>query len=356
MDGGDSVKSGATSGSFDSLEEKLQGLQDILEVAKNVVSSLNLDSVLQNILGHALDIAKMPAGSIALYDDDRRQLTLHAFSGLSATFVEKKSWKVSIGGMTARILEHRGIFTVEDTALVDFFNNPLALKEGIRSVLAVPLRVQEKIVGILYLDDFRPRRICESRLGLLSILASFAAMSIDNACLHARMRALACTDGLTGLYNHRQFKTIFRDELARALRYQKNLALVFLDVDDFKAFNDRFGHPLGDRVLVEVAEILRSSFREGDILCRYGGEEFVVILPEASLEDALAAAERSREAVCGHEVAVGPDGAAVHLTVSVGVASFPRDGKTVSDLLQTVDALMYRAKKEGKNRVYHRRR
>ncbi len=333
------------------LEEEVRGLRDILEVARVVVSSLDLDAVLQNILQNAMEIVKMPAGSIALYDERARELTLHAHAGLSEAFVSRRTWRISSAGLTARILGESEPFVIEDTQEVDFFNNTLALAEKIRAVVAVPLRVQEKIVGILYLDDFQPRRIPENRLRLLSILGSFAAMSIDNARLHETMRGLACTDGLTGLYNHRQFKNVFRDELARGVRYGSRLSLVMFDIDDFKAFNDTYGHPVGDRVLVNVAEILQDAFREADTICRYGGEEFIAILPETCLNDALVAAERARRDI--EERSNGIDGVRKGVTVSVGVATFPGNGSDAESLLKTVDNLMYRAKEQGKNKVYY---
>lgn len=335
------------------LEEELRELRSILSVAQVVVSSLELDEVLDNILGSAMAIMEMPAGSIALYDEDRSELELHAHAGLSETFVAKERWKVKPGGLTHHILEEGELFIVEDTAEADFFNNPLALAEGLRSLIAVPLKIQNKIVGVLYVDDFKPRTFPEQRLRPLSILASFASMSIDNARLHERTRQLACTDGLTGLYNHRQFKQIFREEMARTVRYEKPLSLVMFDVDDFKKFNDTYGHPNGDKVLVDVAQILQHALRECDLVFRYGGEEFIAILPETGIEEALVAAERARREIQDRT----PDSlgsiAGHGVTVSAGVAAYPRDGGDLDTLLKATDDLLYMAKKHGKNKVYH---
>ena len=335
------------------LREELRELRSILDVAQIVVSSLELDEVLDNILASAMGLVEIPAGSIALYDEDRSELELHAHAGLSETFVAKERWKVKPGGLTHRILEEGQLFVVEDTTQAEFFNNPLAVAEGIRSLIAVPLKIQNKIVGILYVDDFIPRQFPENRRRLLSILASFASMSIDNARLHEKTRLLACTDGLTGLYNHRQFKQVFSEEMARTIRYRKPLSLVMFDVDDFKKFNDTYGHPNGDKVLARVAEILEASLRSCDTVFRYGGEEFIAILPETGIEEALIAAERARAGVEeGTRTALG-DIADHGVTVSVGVATCPRDGKDADGLLMATDDLMYMAKKHGKNKVYH---
>lgn len=334
-------------------DEELSCLREVLSVAQVVVSSLDLDEVLHNILCSALGIMDMPAGSIALYDESLNRLQLHAHIGLSEKLTARSSWSVTTGGLTHRILSEGQLFVVEDTQGEAFFKNPLALEEGIRSLIAVPLKIQDKIIGILYLDDFVPRTFFAMRLHMLSILASFATMSIDNARLHVKTRLLACTDGLTGLYNHRHFLLSFEEEMARAIRYEKPLSLVMLDVDDFKRFNDTYGHPVGDKALIAVAKTLHSLLRTCDFSFRYGGEEFIAILTETDIDKALVAAERLRQGIINSTrdalVGIVPEG----VTVSIGVASYPRDG--FGDvLIKEVDDQLYRAKREGKNCVYYR--
>jgi len=139
------------------LEEELRGLKDILTVAQVVVSSLDLDEVLANILGSAMAVMEMTAGSIALYDRPSNKLELHAHQGLSRRFVSHDRWTVKQGGLTDTILAKGKLFIVEDASQTDSFNNPLAVEEGIRSLIAVPLKIQDKPVGILYVNDFVPR-------------------------------------------------------------------------------------------------------------------------------------------------------------------------------------------------------
>jgi len=334
-----------------SLANQVRGLKDLLRVAQAVVSSLDLDEVLQNILCSAMGIMEMPAGSIALYDHEKRRLTLQAHAGLSLAYTVRRKWKVKEGGITQHILNKDEPFIIEDIDRLSFNLDPLTRAEGIRSIVAVPLKVQEATVGILYLDDFRPRVLGSEKLGLLAVLASFAAMSVANARLHREMSQLAHTDGLTGLYNFRHFQEKLRAEVARAGRYGKPLSLIMFDIDDFKAFNDAHGHPCGDQALMIVTDILREALRECDLLFRYGGEEFMAILPETGLHAALTAAERAREAIAGQSAdRLGPIGLGV-LTASVGVASFPRDARGPDELLRVVDGLLYQSKRGGKNRV-----
>jgi diguanylate cyclase (GGDEF)-like protein len=297
----------------------------------------------------------MPAGSVALYDEATGQLQLHAHAGLSETFVAHDRWMVKPGGLTFEILEIGAPFIVEDTQRADFFRNPLAITEGIRSLIAVPLKMQQQIVGVLYVDDFRPRTFPEERVELLSILGSFASMSIDNARLHQRTVELACTDGLTGLFNHRHFKRLFQEEINRSIRYDKPLSLILFDVDNFKKFNDTYGHPAGDVVLQQMARMLRQLLRACDTLCRYGGEEFVALLPETSFCEAVNVAERIRHLVeTESPLFLDHLAAGQGITVSVGVATFPEDGEGLTELLKAVDELMYAAKRKGKNQIHYR--
>lgn len=336
------------------LEEELKGLKNVIDVAQVVVSSLDLDAVLGNILRSAMAVMDMPAGSLALYNQAGDFLELHAHHGFSSEFITQDRWTPVPGGLTDRILSGGEVLVIEDTRQAECFNNPLALKEGIRSLVAVPLKIHRRVVGILYVNDFVPRPQDGLRRRMLKILASFAALSIENAQLHQRTQALASTDGLTGLGNYRQFKKQFAEELARAGRYHKSLALVMFDVDDFKAFNDRYGHPMGDRILVAVADILRDTLRDCDFTYRYGGEEFMAMLPESSLEAALAAAERARVRIA-REAHLHPGTMLTEgVTVSAGVAVFPGDGEDAGSLLQAVDDLLYAAKRKGKNKVHHR--
>ena len=166
-----------------------------------------------------------------------------------------------------------------------------------------------------------------------------------------RTRRLANTDGLTGLFNHRFFQERLTEEFDRAQRYEKSLALVLVDIDFFKNYNDHYGHPRGDQALIRVARILRRSSRTSDIIARYGGEEFAALLPEASGDEAWIYAERVRSRIA--KVVFGDadaehDG---HLTVSCGIAVLNDGASSPRELLQQADEALYSAKREGRNRT-----
>lgn len=160
--------------------------------------------------------------------------------------------------------------------------------------------------------------------------------------LQAQAELLAVTDGLTQLYNHAYFVEQLGLEIKRIQRHSGTFALLLLDIDDFKKYNDTHGHLLGDELLKRVARTIRATVRETDLAARYGGEEFVVIAQGATKEQATALAERIRRAV---ELSTP-------ITVSIGISEYPGDGKTIEELIEAADQAMYGAKREGKNRVY----
>ncbi len=168
---------------------------------------------------------------------------------------------------------------------------------------------------------------------------------------NATLKDLSIRDGLTELYNHRYFQENLSLEILRSERYAKRFSLVFLDVDFFKQYNDTHGHPAGDTVLIALAKLLTGSLRKSDIVARYGGEEFVLILPETSRENAFAVAETVRKKIADHPFPGRQTQPQGMITVSMGIAVFPEDGKDGSTLLQHADNALYRAKEGGRNTV-----
>ncbi len=332
------------------LHEEIRGLRDLLSIAQIVVSAIEMAEAAQNILYCSMAALDMPAGSVVLFDEPSRTFHLKAHVGVSGP---GKSWPLREGGLAQQALEGGGIVAVEDAHLTPERLSPFALQAGIRSVAAVPLTIQQQAVGVVYLDDFVPRRFCDSGLKALAALAPFASMSIDHARVHEYTCQLASTDGLTGLYNYRMFRHMVKDELSRMSRYRKPMSLILYDLDNFKLFNDTYGHPAGDKALKATAEILRESLRECDILFRCGGEEFIALLPETDIEEALVAAERSRFGIEAKSAQYLKEITDCALTVSVGVASYPRDGLELEALLQRLDDHLYTAKRRGKNLVHY---
>nr|MBP7297209.1 GGDEF domain-containing protein [Acidobacteriota bacterium] len=167
---------------------------------------------------------------------------------------------------------------------------------------------------------------------------------------HERVQRLTITDDLTSLYNFRYLRQFLGFEIQRSLRYEKNLSILFIDIDNFKNVNDTYGHLVGSATLCEVGQIFGKQVRDSDVIVRYGGDEFVIILPETPLEGAQVIAERLRQRV-EHFLFSGGRDLKLRLTVSIGIASFPEHSMTAEGLLQKADAAMYAAKEESKNKI-----
>ncbi|MGE5707765.1 MAG: diguanylate cyclase [Bacteroidota bacterium] len=227
---------------------------------------------------------------------------------------------------------------------------PEAFLERYQSLLAVPILSEDRVLGVITLLHREQKAFTQADQRLLTILASQAAVAIKNAKLYHATQQLAITDGLTGVYNRRYFQRQLEAELQRAPRYGYPIALIILDVDYFKRFNDTHGHLLGDQILRSLAQILRESVRETDLVARYGGEEFAVILPETNAEQAVEVAERIRKNVAEHSF-WGRAHAPVSVTVSIGIAANPTANLSAEELIGQADAALYHAKQTGRDRI-----
>ncbi|PKQ29877.1 MAG: hypothetical protein CVT60_03065 [Actinobacteria bacterium HGW-Actinobacteria-10] len=223
--------------------------------------------------------------------------------------------------------------------------------EDVRSQAALPLRTGDNVIGVMVVASANYRELTPAELERLTVIGNQSSLSLQNALLHGELERLSVTDRLTELNNHGYFKQRLDEEFGRATRFGHDLALIMLDIDNFKEFNDTYGHPRGDRVLQVVSAIIRENLRDMDVAARYGGEEFVIVLPETEAHGAAAVAERIRTAVDEYQFLGADDIPPVHRSISVGVASAPHHAQTSAKLIEAADRAMYVAKAEGKNRV-----
>ena len=216
--------------------------------------------------------------------------------------------------------------------------------------LLYPIVVRAQLLGVAHWTRAQSRPFTSEDIACLDSLVPQAAIALENVYIRAQMRDLAATDGLTQLWNHQRMYDLLREEIRRATRYKRALSVLMMDVDGFKTFNDSYGHPQGDRLLKTVAGILQAGVRNVDHVGRYGGEEFMIILPETFKDAACHLAERIRAQVEEHAW-VMIDEHPIRRTVSIGVAAYPEDALNADELVQRADEAMYRAKRAGKNRV-----
>jgi len=220
------------------------------------------------------------------------------------------------------------------------------------TAVAVPLHRGDRIIGVLALyHRMVPEPFDREDAKTLASFATQASVAIENVLLHREAQRLSITDGLTGVWNRRYLQLTLAKEIDRSQRFGRPLSVLMIDIDDFKKVNDRFGHPRGDEVLVELTRRALGQIRtQIDFLTRYGGEEFVVVLPETPAEGAIVVAQKIRQAI-GEEPFLSEGGPQVEVTVSIGASTFPEDGSSMQVLVEAADRAMYRAKEGGRDRV-----
>ena len=256
------------------------------------------------------------------------------------------------GGLLAKAFCDGLPFHVKKENIGIFSGDPLFNVFASEEFVVVPLKAKDKSIGLIVADNlFTKRSITKDDIRVLMMFANQAGMAIENSKLYERTLIKVHKDSLTDLWNHGYFQFIFEKKLGQAKENLSPLSLIMLDIDNFKEYNDSLGHQKGDEILAKIAKIVLEFSRKIDTVCRYGGEEFAIVLPDASEKDALAIAERIRANIESHRFLFEEDKAPSKITVSMGVASFPEDGSRKSELIRAADEALYEAKNAGKNRV-----
>ncbi len=330
---------------------RLNELEALYKIGIMLTSSESENELLTSILAYSNKLTATSAGSIALYDDSKESMDLVLSHGFNEVVAEKHTWHIRKGGLTEYILNRNTPIIINDISTFNEVDSSELERLGIKSLIAVPLIVERRCIGILYVDDFKPRKFTAHEVSVLSLLATQAAIAIERMQRFEHNRLLAITDGLTGLYNHRYYVKSLKKELGRSKRNEHQLSIIIVDIDHFKHFNDTNGHLQGNEALKAVAAILKLALRKIDILSRYGGEEFAIILPATDKKQALQAANRICSMVREENIPGMENQPSKRLTLSAGVASFPEDAKNGESLTDQADRALYLAKKLGRDRA-----
>lgn len=330
-------------------EQKARRRAETLQKAAAALSAtLELEELLDQVLEELQKVVPYDSASVQLLRDDH----LEIIAGRGFPELEKViglTFPLAGDNPNQEVIGQKRPVLVPDAyaAYATFKEDP---HSHIRSWLGVPLLTKGEVVGMIALDRTEVNAFSEEEADLALTFANHVAIALENARLYEATRRQAVTDGLTGLYNVRYFYEVLENELARSRRYEHRCSLIMLDLDDFKQYNDRYGHLAGDDLLQELAGLIQREIRETDTAVRYGGEEFAVIAPETNGDRGVTLAERLRRAVRDHEFIVRESRRVGRVTISAGVASYPDDAEDAEALVEAADMALLCAKEE-KDRV-----
>jgi diguanylate cyclase (GGDEF)-like protein len=328
------------------LRRKLGRADVLAEMTRAVNSSLDPERVADTLVQRVSEWLPAPCWLVLAVDDAGRVRALAA-RALSSTLTDPAQ---AVGEW---VLQKGEIFAAAN--LADDSRVSQDTTRARAAVIGFPLECRGQTVGALVALDRAPAtRQPKFTAGTLSrLLAALepGAIALDNALRVQRAEALSVTDDLTQLYNWRYMQQVLRRETKRALRGNRPLSLLFVDLDGFKSINDSHGHLFGSRALVESASVIRASARETDIVARFGGDEFALVLPDTASDGAVSVGERIRDRLAAHRFLEG-DGLSIALTASVGVATLPDVAATAEELIQAADEAMYWVKSHGKNGIH----
>ena len=324
------------------LRGRIERRDALLDIVRAVNTSLEPPKVAETLVERASTWVPAPCWAVVSADLSA-QLSVLADRGLTPDMGP------AVYAIANWVMEHGREFVTADLR-----QDPRVQDPFVGAVMAFPLSCRGRrvgaIVGLDRVPSSREPRLAPSMLRQVRVLLEPASVALDNALILKRAEALSVTDDLTHLYNSRYLNLVLRKETKRASRNGRPLSLLFIDLDGFKGVNDTHGHLCGSRALVEAAAVIRGSARETDVVARFGGDEFALVLPDTGGDGAFAVGERIRERVAAHRFLAG-DGLDIHLTVSVGVATLPDVAASADELMQAADKAMYRVKDAGKNGI-----
>lgn len=304
------------------MQERLDDLQAVWKTTEVIHSSLDLDAVGPHVLELLSESIGVRGCSIFVTDRTSGQTLFSAERGLGR--------RAATGGSDAA------------HSVRSFAGEHLACQ---------PVVDHKNMTVVFCAEPPALERLSDEDRRVLRAIARELAVGVENARMYALTRRMAVTDELTGLFNYRYLQQRLDEEVERVRRYGEAFSLIMIDADDFKRYNDTNGHIAGDLALKELGQVLKANVREVDVVCRYGGEEFSVVLPQTDAAGGFVAAEKLREAVAAHEFADGEGVRGVRLTVSLGLATYPTHAESRETLLSLADDALYRAKAGGKDRV-----
>ena len=331
----------------ESVQEHQERVESFNSLTSLLITSLKPQELLQKVLNKVVELTTSQAGTIYLAETRDGDEVLVPYVSYAVNIEAMPNLRFGEGLPGQAALERRVVHAKHVPADCKL-NINFGLADAAPTEVAIfPVVYRDEVLGVMLLGSVN--RFDSNEVSLLEYITNQIAVVLENALTHEEVERLSVTDGLTGVYNRRYVTARMEEEFSKAQRYNTALSVLLLDIDHFKAINDEYGHHAGDEALISVAGALQESLREGDMLGRYGGEEFVVLLPQTPENDAATAGEKLREAI---EALAIPELGQEGLTVSIGVAGFPvHPVGSLDALIQAADEALYQAKAGGRNQV-----
>lgn len=312
----------------------------LYEVSRSFISTLDFDRLLKNILERLKETFGYLNLAIMLVDEEKHELYPRSYINYPDN-IKTLRFRIGIDGITGHVAATRKMYYSPDVSIDQYYRTGV---DDARSEVCFPLMIGERLVGVLDVESYEVNGFTQDDIHMLSGLSAQIAIALENSRLYEEAKRLSLTDPLTFLPNRRNLDIFLDAEIRRALRYRRKFSVLMIDFDNFKNYNDSFGHLAGDKILKKFGQIMKETIRDVDFLGRYGGDEFIAVLPETDRTFALEVAERMRKKIHAEETEP-------KITLSIGIASFPTDSKDKVQLLHIADQACYEAKQLGGNCV-----
>src|SRR5689334_25091985 len=332
-------------------KRQLEEIAIFHDVAKALTSSLNLDSILQTIMEKMAVFFRPDTWSLLMVDEQKDELYFAIAVGDAADAL--KSIRLKVGeGIAGWVAKHG-----ESLLVPDVYNDPRFAKRidemtkwQTRSIICVPLRSKLRVLGVIQLVNVNMQHFTDQESFFLQSICDYAAIAIENARSVEKIQELTITDDCTGLYNARHLHRTLETEVYRSSRFGYEFTVLFIDLDHFKQVNDTHGHLIGSKLLAEIGYQIKAQLRLIDYAFRYGGDEFVVLLPQTGKDAALFVARRLRDMLRTNTFCQ-EEGLNLSVRASIGVATYPHDAKTPQDIIRQADEMMYLVKNTSRDNI-----
>jgi diguanylate cyclase (GGDEF)-like protein len=328
-----------------------QELHIFHDVAKTLTSSLDLDSILQTIMEKMAEYFRPDTWSLLMVDHEKEELYFAIAVGAASEALKNVRLKVG-EGIAGYVAKHGERLIVPDVSADSRFARRIdeVTQWETRSVICVPVRSKLRVLGVIQLVNVDMEHFGDQESFFLGALCDYAAIAIENANAVEKIQELTITDDCTGLYNARHLYKTLETEVYRSARFGYEFTVVFIDLDHFKQVNDTHGHLIGSKLLADIGYLIKAQLRLIDYAFRYGGDEFVVLLPQTGKDQALVVARRLRDSL-RTSMFCKDEGLNLNVRASMGVATYPHDAKTPHDIIRQADEMMYLVKNTSRDNI-----